>query len=442
MSVQDYIASFSFDQRLAPYDIEGSIAHVSMLAAKKIISPSDAKKIISGLNGILKNILKGKKLPPAEDIHFAIEAELIRKIGETGKKMHSARSRNDQVALDLKLYARDMGGRIMGGLLETQKTILACALKYENTLMPGFTHLQHGQPIFFAHHVLAYAWMLERDKGRFKDMLARLDENPLGACAFAGTAFPIDRKKTSSLLKFSRPTENSVDAVSDRDFVAEFIFDCALVMTHLSRLAEEMVVWTSSEFGFVTLPEHLTSGSSIMPQKRNPDAAELLRGKSSRLIGNLAQILSLLKSLPLSYNRDLQEDKPPLFDSADSTLASLEIAGETFKGLKVNVQAMEEQCRKGYLLATELADYLAGKGTPFRAAHAIVGKMVKALRSEGGSENLEDLSLSQLQSYSPLFEPDVYPRLSPYHNAAAKNSYGGTGKKALAVQIKNLKKLL
>ena len=438
----DYISSFSFDQRLAPYDIQGSIAHVQMLAQKKIIPAKDSGKIIAGLKTIARDLEKGKKLIKAEDIHFALEAELIRRIGEVGKKMHTARSRNDQVVLDLKLYTRDMAGRIIQNLLAVQKAVLACAAKYPQALMPGFTHLQHGQPVFFAHHILAYAWMLERDKGRFKDCLKRLNENPLGACAFAGTAFPIDRLKTSGLLKFSKPTENSLDTVSDRDFIAEFIFACALTMTHLSRLAEEMVVWTSSEFGFVALPDHLTSGSSIMPQKRNPDTAELLRGKSSRTIGNLAQILSILKSLPLSYNRDLQEDKPPLFDSADTTLASLEIAAQIFSGLQVNVEAMENQCRKGYLLATELADYLARKGMPFRAAHTIVGKIVKDLRDQHGSENLEDISLSDLKTYSPLFEKDVFPYLSPRHNASAKNSYGGTGERALAAQIRNLKNLL
>ncbi len=438
----DYISSFSFDQRLAPYDIAGSIAHVQMLSAQKIISAADAKKIISGLNSIDDDMDKGRKLPAAEDIHFAIEQELVKRIGEVGKKMHTARSRNDQVALDLKLFTRTAAKLLVQKLNQTQTTVLNCAQKNQQTLMPGFTHLQHGQPIFFAHHILAYGWMLERDKGRFVDLLKRLDENPLGACAFAGTAFPIDRAQTSKSLNFKKPTENSVDSVSDRDFIAEFIFACALTMTHLSRLAEEMVIWTSSEFGYVTLPDHLTSGSSIMPQKRNPDTAELVRGKSARTLGNLIQILTILKNLPLSYNRDLQEDKPPLFDSADTTLASLEIASEIFKGIKVNAQVMEAQCRKGYLLATELADYLARKGMAFRAAHTIVGKIVSDLRDSHGSENLEDLPLAKLKSYSPLFEKDVYPYLSPRHNASAKNSYGGTGTKALAVQINNFKKLL
>ncbi|OGR85580.1 MAG: argininosuccinate lyase [Elusimicrobia bacterium RIFCSPLOWO2_01_FULL_54_10] len=440
--MQDYISSFSFDKRLAPYDIEGSIAHVQMLASKKIIPSKDAGKIIKGLKSIAKDMAKGKKLPAAEDIHFAIEAELVRRIGEVGKKMHTARSRNDQVVLDLKLYTRDAAQKIVAKILEVQKAILSTAMKNQNVLMPGYTHLQHGQPLFFAHHILAYGWMLERDKARFLDMQKRLNENPLGACAFAGTAFPIDRAKTAKALKFSKSTENSVDTVSDRDFIVEFVFASALTMTHLSRFAEEIVTWSSSEFGFISLPENLTSGSSIMPQKRNPDTAELIRGKSSKTIGNLTQLLSLIKNLPLSYNRDLQEDKPPLFESYDTTLTSLEIARQTFSGLKVNAARMEEECRKGFLLATELADYLARKGMAFRAAHAIVGKIVKDLRAESGSEDLEDVALDRLKSYSPLFKDDVYPHLSPQRNASAKNSYGGTGTKALDIQIRNFKKLV
>ena len=439
--MQAYISSFSFDQRLAPYDIAGSIAHVTMLSAKRIISAAAAGKIISGLKSIDRDLRNGKKLPPAEDIHFAIEAELVRRIGETGKKMHTARSRNDQVVLDLKLYAREASQKIIRKIQDTQKAILACAERSKNVLMPGYTHLQHGQPLFFAHHILAYGWMLERDKERFQDMRRRLDENPLGACAFAGTAFPIDRAKTAKLLKFSKTTENSVDTVSDRDFIVETVFDCALTMVHLSRFAEEIVNWSSSEFGFVSLPDHLTSGSSIMPQKRNPDTAELIRGKSSKTIGNLTQLLSLIKNLPLSYNRDLQEDKPPLFESADTTLASLEIAEQTFAGLKVNAKRMEEECRKGFLLATELADYLARKGLPFRKAHGIVNALIGDLRkSPGIGEDLENVPLSVLRKHCPLFGQDIFKYLSPKHNASNKNSYGGTGTKALEAQIRNFKK--
>lgn len=439
----DYISSFSFDQRLAPYDIQGSIAHVQMLSRCKIIPAKDASKIVAGLQSIQKDLSRGKKLPKAEDIHFAVENELIRRVGETGKKMHTARSRNDQVVLDLKLYVRDQTRKLIDQIAAAQKAILHCAIKNQETLMPGFTHLQHGQPIFFAHHILAYAWMLERDKSRFNDLLKRLDESPLGACALAGTAFPIDRKMTARLLGFSGVTENSVDTVSDRDFIAEFVFDCALMMVHLSRLAEDIVIWSSAEFDFISLPESLTSGSSIMPQKRNPDTAELLRGKSSRTIGALMHLLSLLKSQPLAYNRDLQEDKPPLFDAAETTLVSLALAGQFFDGMKVNREKMEQSCAKGFLMATELADYLTRKGVPFRAAHSIINKIVQALRQRAeGEQDFQHLSLSQLQSFSPLFESDVYAVLSPLAVAKSRNSYGGTGSKALASQINKLKKLL
>lgn len=443
MNPQDYISSFSFDWRLAPYDIQGSIAHVKMLARCKIISSSDSKKIISGLESIQKNLSLGKKLPKAEDIHFAIENELVRRIGETGKRMHTARSRNDQVVLALKLYVRDMAERIVHEIKESQTAILNCAMKNQKTLMPGFTHLQHGQPIFFAHHILACAWMLQRDKERFSDMLKRLDESPIGACAMAGTAFPIDRHYTANLLGFSRVSENSIDTVSDRDFVIEFVFDCAMTMVHLSRLAEDLIVWSSAEFDFVTLDTKLTSGSSIMPQKRNPDTIELLRGKSSRTIGDLVQLLTLLKGLPLSYNRDLQEDKPPLFDAAETTILSLSLTSDIFKTIKINKEKMEQSCRRGFLLATELADYLARKGVPFRKAHSIVSKMIEDFRQGPECyEDLQNLSLNELKSYSSKFDVDVYKLLSPLRNAEEKNSYGGTGVRAMSRQIHQLKALL
>lgn len=443
MTPEDYIASYSFDCRLAPYDIQGSIAHVRMLARKRIISASDSRKIISGLVKIAKDVAMGKSLPEAEDIHLAVENELIRRIGRTAKKMHTARSRNDQVVLDLKLYTRDMILRILSEINKAQKSILECASRNQLTLMPGFTHLQHGQPVFFAHHILAYAWMLERDKGRFRDALDRLNESPLGACALAGTTFPIDREMTARLLGFARVTENSIDTVSDRDFIAEFVFDCAMTMVHLSRLAEELVIWSSTEFGYVTLAEPYTSGSSIMPQKRNPDTAELIRAKSSRTIGNLTHLLSLLKSQPLSYNRDLQEDKPPLFDSAETTLASISMACGIVETLKVNAKKMEESCQSGYLLATELADYLARKGMPFREAHGLVSNIVRELREDSdGKENFDDFSLEELRSFSPLFQKDVYKVLSLPHMAADRNSHGGTGTKALSHQIRKLKSLL
>lgn len=443
MRPEDYIASFSFDQRLAPYDIQGSVAHVRMLAKRKIIPFSDAQKIIRGLEAILKDLNRGWKLPAEEDIHFAVEKELIKRIGETGKKMHTARSRNDQVALDLKLYTRDWAGQAIEEIVKLQRAILACAKKHQTALMPGFTHLQHGQPIFFAHHLLAYAWMLERDKKRLVSALALLDENPLGACALSGTAFPIDRKMTAKLLGFAGVTENSIDTVSDRDFIAEFVFDAALTMTHLSRLAEELVIWSSAEFGYVTLADPFTSGSSIMPQKRNPDTAELLRGKTGRTFGALVQILSILKNLSLAYNRDLQEDKIPLFESAETLIGSLSIARQIVETMRVNREKMKDSCRKGFLLATELADYLARKGMPFRAAHTIVGQIAKELRDNPArGEDLRSFTLSELKSYSTLFEKDVFQTVTLEQVASSRNSQGGTGSKALARQIQNLETLL
>ncbi len=439
----DFIGSFSFDQRLAPYDIRGSVAHVRMLAKQHIIPSGDAKKIVRGLESIARDLAHGRKLRAAEDIHFAIESELVRSIGLVGKKMHTARSRNDQVALDLKLYVMDKSRGIMTRIRKAQKAVLECAVKNRGAVMPGFTHLQHGQPVFFAHHILAYGWMLERDYTRFADGMRRADESPLGACALAGTAFNINPLGTAKALGISRVMENSIDAVSDRDFVAEFIFNCSLTMVHLSRLAEEMVVWSSEEFGYIKLADALTSGSSIMPQKRNPDALELLRGKSARTIGGLTQILSLLKGLPLAYNRDLQEDKLPLFDAADTTLASLEVAGVTFSTLQIDRRKMAESCSKGFLLATELADYLARKGMPFRAAHAVTRQIVNACRHDAAIDgNLQNVSLSILKKHSPLFGQDVFKFLSVENNARAKNSYGGTGERALSRQISQFRKII
>ncbi len=443
MIPQEYIASFAFDQRLAPYDILGSIAHVKMLARCRILRRLDAKKIIHGLQSIQKDLDQGWKIPWAEDIHFAIENELVKRIGETGKKMHTARSRNDQVVLDVKLYLKDQSRLINGAIAGLQKSLLDRAVEHKNTLMPGMTHLQHGQPIFFAHHLLAYAWMFERDRERFKDAARRCDSNPLGACALAGTALPIDRAYTAKLLGFDRVTENAMDTVSDRDFMCEFNFNCALSMIHLSRLAEDLVIWSSQEFQFVRLAEEHTSGSSIMPQKRNPDTAELLRGKTGRAIGNLVQMLTLLKNLPLSYNRDLQEDKVSLFDSVDVTLISLQLAADIINKIAVNKAKMAESCQSGFLTATELADYLAGKGVPFRKAHSIISKMVDDVtRNSGTGGSLGSLSLTELKTYSPLFTEEAKARLSSVQAALSKNSPGGTGKNAIARQIQALKNAL
>ena len=440
MIPQNYIESFSFDYRLAPYDIQGSIAHVKMLAKQLIIPQPDAKKIIQGLNSILNDIHRGKQIPAAEDIHFAIENELVKRIGNVGKKMHTARSRNDQVALDLKLYTREWTQKIIQAIQSAQQSILNCAIKNKTTLMPGFTHLQHGQPIFFAHHILAYAWMIQRDKERFEDSLKRTNISPMGACALAGTSFPIDRKYTAELLEFNAVSENSIDTVSDRDFIIEFVFNCALTMTHLSRLAEELIIWSSSEFDYVKLANEFTSGSSIMPQKRNPDTAELIRGKCSRTFGALMHLLSLMKNQPLAYNRDMQEDKPPLFDSAETTFITIELVEQIFKSIETHPKKMEAACSKGFLLATELADYLARKGMPFREAHGIIGEIAEQIRA--GYLNENTLTLNQLKKFSMSFNNDVLSILSPYKAAENRNSYGGTGQTALTHQIKKLQSII
>ena len=448
----EYIGSFSFDQRLAPYDIRGSVAHVRMLARQKIIASADAQKIERGLLAILKDIQNGKQVPEAEDIHFAIENELVKRIGVVGKKMHTARSRNDQVALDLRLYTADFTQKIIGAIVSAQKEILKLAEKHQQTLMPGFTHLQHGQPLFFAHHLLAYGWMLERDKQRFVDGLTRVKKSPLGACALAGTAFDIDRQWVARELGFDAVgavgatgavTENSVDAVSDRDFIVEFVFCCALTMVHLSRMAEEWVIWSSSEFGYVRLSDEFTSGSSIMPQKRNPDTAELIRGKCSRTIGGLMHLLSLIKNQTLAYNRDLQEDKPPLFDSAETTLKSVDLAARIVASLQVDKKRMADSCNKGFLLSTELADYLARKGMPFREAHRIIHGLAQKMRAQkADDESLQKISLQELKKLSPIFENDVFKVLSLQNAAANRNSEGGTGTRALQDQIKKMRKIL
>ncbi len=440
MLPQEYISSFSVDQRLAPYDIKGSIAHVAMLSKQTIVSASDAKKIIEGLQSIAKDLEAGKKIPPAEDIHFAVEQELIKRIGETAKKMHTARSRNDQVVLDLKLYLLDVTETALKKVQNVQKSILELALKNQEVLMPGFTHLQHAQAVYFSHYILAYAWMLQRDAERLLDQKKRLEVSPLGACALAGTSFPIDREETAKLLGFKAITENSIDSVADRDFVTEFTFICSLTMVHLSRISEELIIWSNLEFNYVTLGEEYTSGSSIMPQKRNPDTLELVRGKTSRAIGSLVSLLTLLKAQPLAYNRDLQEDKVSLFDAVDTTLVSLDVMEGVFKTLKVNKKEMEASCDYGFLLATECADYLTRKGLPFREAHSIVSKIVAYLLKDG--KDFSALDIKTLKSYSPLFEEDFFNILSVRKSTELKNSYGGTGILALSNQIKKLQSLL
>lgn len=440
MNPQSFIASLSFDIRLAPYDILGSIAHAKMLSKCKIIPAKDASRIIKGLENILRDLSKGKRLPPEEDIHFAIERELIRRIGPVGGKLHTARSRNDQVALDLKLYLRDQIDQIVREINRLQSAFVSVAESNLDVVMPGFTHVQHAQPILFAHHVLAYAWMLERDKGRLLDTWKRADELPLGSAALAGTSFPIDREYVARLLDFSRVTSNSIDTVSDRDFLVEFASASALIMTHLSRLAEELILWSSSEFNMIRLQNEFTSGSSIMPQKRNPDVAEIIRGETGRIYGNLVALLTILKGLPLSYNRDLQEDKPPFFDTVDTLQGCLAVAGPMIATMVVKAERMRALCDRGYLAATELADYLTEKGIPFRTAHGVVKRIVAYCETQ--KIRLDELTLEELRRFDTHFDEGARQVLSIDQVVHVKDSYGGTSPRRVRQQIAQLKKLI
>jgi len=434
----DFIGSFSFDKRLAPYDIEGSIAHVRMLVKCGIITASDGKKIVAGLGSILDGLRGGARLSKAEDVHFAVEQALIKKIGPVGGKMHTARSRNDQVALDLRLYLRAETAAVLELLKKLQLAVISTADKNFAAVMPGYTHLQRAQPVLFSHHLLAYAWMFVRDAERLKDCLKRVNVLPLGSAALAGTSFHIDRKYAARLLGFGKISENSIDAVSDRDFALEFLSALSITAMHLSRLAEELVLWSSEEFGFVRLPDEFTSGSSIMPQKRNPDCAEIVRGKTGRIYGDLFALLSVMKSLPLAYNRDLQEDKPPVFDAVDAAKSCLEITAGMVAGMKINAAKMKSSLDRGFLSATELADYLAKKGMPFRTAHGVVKDMVAYCDEK--SITLKDLSVSEFRKFSKLFGPEARKIADPASAVHAKNSYGGTSPASVKVQMKALAK--
>jgi len=437
---QQFIESFSYDVRLAPYDIQGSIAHAEMLAKTKILPKPAVAKIIRGLNAILKDLNRGKQIPSDEDIHFAIERELIRRIGPVGGALHTGRSRNDQVITDLHLYLKDHVLLILGELRRVQAGILMTATRYQDAVMPGFTHMQHAQPVLFSHHILAYAWMLQRDRERFADLYGRIDVLPLGSAALAGTSFPIDRFFVAKKLGFSKISENSIDATASRDTAAEFISCCAIAMSNLSRMAEELVIWSTAEFGFIELTTEFTSGSSIMPQKRNPDVAEIVRGETGRVYGALVAMLTILKGLPLSYNRDLQEDKPPVFDAVDTLMGCLSVVAPMMATMKVNTTTLRRWCEHGFLAATELADFLAERGVPFREAHGIVRRIVRYCQMK--RVKLDGLSLVELREFHSKFDASALGLLSPEKVVRAKTSYGGTSPASVARQIAKLKKLI
>ena len=437
--VAEYTASSPFDWRLYPYDIAGSIAHAKMLAKQGIISKKEADIITEGLASIREEIEQGKFQfkPELEDIHMNIEARLIEKVGEVGGKLHTARSRNDQVALDLRLLAKEAISKALLKLREFQQAVVGLAEANKGVVMPGYTHLQPAQPVLLAHHLLAYFEMLQRDADRFSDCLKRTDVMPLGSGALAGVAYNIDREFLARELGFSQLSQNSIDAVSDRDFVVEYEAAASLCLMHLSRLAEEIILWSSAEFNFIELDDAYATGSSIMPQKKNPDVAELVRGKTGRVYGRLMALLTTMKGLPLAYNRDMQEDKEGFFDTVDTLLSTLGVFTGMVKTLRVKAENMEQAVKQGYILATDLADYLVKKGEPFRTAHDIVGRLVSYAVEKGKS--FSDLSLAEYKGFSPLFGEDVYS-ITVDSSVAARDVIGGTAPRQVERALDNAKK--
>ena len=433
-SVEKYTSSISYDKRLYKQDIAGSIAHARMLAKQGIISDKDAERIVMALTSIREEIESGSLAlrDDLEDIHMNIEARLIEKIGDEGRKLHTARSRNDQVALDMRLFVKEAISQTIVGLQGLQSALLDVAEANRNEIIPGYTHLQRAQPVLFAHHLLAYFEMLQRDVERFRDSLKRTDRLPLGSGALAGVPYPVERDFLARELGFSRISQNSMDAVSDRDFIIEFQAAASITMMHLSRLAEELVLWSSQEFGFIELDDSYTTGSSIMPQKKNPDVAELARGKTGRVYGNLMAMLTIMKALPLTYNRDMQEDKEGFFDTVDTLLFTMEVFTGMVATLTVKGEVTRRAADEGYMLATDLADYLVGKGVPFREAHVIMGRLVQYSVEKG--KTFRDLSLSEYKSSSQLFEEDVY-NVTAETSIAARNVPGGTAPEQVAQQL-------
>ena len=423
--VNDFNSSIQFDCRLYREDIQGSLAHAAMLADCGIISREDEAAIRAGLEGILADIEAGKVEFTAdnEDIHMNVEALLTERIGAAGKRLHTARSRNDQVAVDLRLYLRREIGEIVDQILDLQEAILAKAKEHQNTVMPGYTHLQRAQPISFAQHLLAYGAMLRRDVGRLLDCRARMNECPLGSGALAGTTYPIDRWETAKALGFTAPMGNSLDGVSDRDYAIELLSALSVLMMHLSRFSEEIILWCSWEFKFIELDDAYSTGSSIMPQKKNPDVAELVRGKTGRVYGDLMSLLTVMKGLPLAYNKDMQEDKEPVFDAVDTVEMCLPVFAAMLDTMTVRTDNMRRAAGHGFINATDCADYLTKKGMPFRDAYTVTGRLVAQCTEKG--KTLEELSLDELKAASPLFEQDVYDALNLENCMALRSSYGG-----------------
>jgi argininosuccinate lyase len=425
-TVEDFTSSLNFDKRLFRQDLAGSIAHARMLARQGIITAAEAEELIQGLTEIRAEIEAGEFdfAPALEDIHMAIETRLTAKLGEVAGKLHTARSRNDQVALDVRLYLAEEVEALIEALTELRRVGVRLARQHLDTILPGYTHLQRAQPVLLAHHFLAYDEMWRRDLMRLRESLARIKVSPLGAAALAGTSFPIDPQFTAAQLDFPEVFRNSLDAVSDRDFLLEFLADVAIIMVHLSRLSEELILWSSGEFGFVALPDAYATGSSIMPQKKNPDVPELIRGKCGRVAGHLLGLLMTVKGLPLAYNRDLQEDKEPLFDAVDTGKAAVTLMAGLLSQLEVRPERLAAALRGGFLTATDMADYLVTKGVPFRAAHEQVGQTVRYAESSG--KELWELSLEELQKFAPLAQADIFDWLKIENSVARRRSPGGT----------------
>ena len=438
----DFNSSIHIDSRMYKEDVLGSIAHCTMLAEEGIISDSDADTIISALGAIVDDISSGELeiSPDAEDIHMFIESVLTERIGDVGKRLHTARSRNDQVAVDTRLYTRSKCEEISELIVNLIDAIASLADEHKTDIMPGYTHLQRAQPIVFAHHLLAYAEMFKRDLARIEDAVKRMNVSPLGAAALAGTTYPINRRRTAELLSFDAPSANSIDAVSDRDFAVELLSAFSIIMMHLSRFSEEIILWSSWEFSFVELDDAYTTGSSIMPQKKNSDMAELTRGKCGRVYGDLMGTLTMLKGLPLAYNKDMQEDKESLFDGIDTVIACLEVFAPMVRTMKVKSDNMYRAAGKGFINATDLADYMTKRGIPFRTAYKITGTIVSECVKRGTV--LDEIPLEEYKKYSDVISEDVYEEISLETCVKKRISEGGAGFRSVEIQINNLKKFL
>ena len=439
-SVERFTSSIDFDSRLYPYDIEGSIAHCKTLAKAGILTDDEASTLVQGLGIVKREIAHGdlKFDDSLEDIHMHIETRLFQEVGKVAQKLHTARSRNDQVALDVRMFLRDMSRRTILQLLTLRGILVDMARTHIDVIMPGYTHMQHAQPVLFSHHLMAYYEMFNRDYQRFQGSLERIDVLPLGSAALAGTTYPIDRHYTAELLEFSRVSQNSMDAVSDRDFILEYLANASICMVHFSRMSEEFILWSSFEFDFIEIPDAFATGSSIMPQKKNPDVPELVRGKTGTVFGDLMAVLTLMKSLPLAYNRDMQEDKLPLFRSVDTLCDCIEIYSQMLPNIHIKKERMLQAASVGFLNATDLADYLVGKGMTFREAHGCVGKAVGFAIQQ--AKELNELSLKELKTFSSLIDGDVFSFIAIDQMIDRRTSFGGTAKKNVVEQIAKAEK--